>query len=110
MLIDNGGITLTFSNVSLAWPKSMQTSQGRQEAVDQSRGSVKPWNAQPAPRERIVPNPKLKLLDQVREIMRRRHYGPPLPWHRREDLALKTPKRNDQPNSAHVIQKPELGV
>jgi integron integrase len=31
--------------------------------------------AAPVRRERIVPNPKLKLLDQVREVMRLRHYS-----------------------------------
>ena len=29
----------------------------------------------PIVRELIVPNPKLKLLDQVREVMRLRHYS-----------------------------------
>src|SRR5260221_3134357 len=76
MLIDNGAITLTFSNVSLTWPKSMQTSQIGQEAADQNRWRAKPWKGgKPTPRDRIIPNPKLKLLDQVTEIMRLRHYS-----------------------------------
>src|SRR5947209_6509605 len=31
--------------------------------------------AAPVMRELIIPNPKLKLLDQVREVMRLRHYS-----------------------------------
>jgi len=33
-----------------------------------SEGSGKGW-------EKVIPNPKLKLLDQVREVMRIRHYS-----------------------------------
>src|SRR5437773_4794515 len=29
----------------------------------------------PQSRERIIPNPKLKILDQVREVMRLKHYS-----------------------------------
>jgi hypothetical protein len=29
----------------------------------------------PESRERVIPNPKGKLLDQVREVMRLRHYS-----------------------------------
>jgi len=31
----------------------------------------------PVRRERIVPNPKLKLMDQVREVLRLKHYSIP---------------------------------
>ena len=32
-------------------------------------------DGQPVPRSRIIPNPKLKLLDQVREVLRLKHYS-----------------------------------
>jgi hypothetical protein len=38
------------------------------------QGSIDSARA-PVVRELIVPNPKLKLLDQVREVMRLRHYS-----------------------------------
>ncbi len=54
----------------------MQDGQKYQETEDQNRWRTKPWNGGArASRERIIPNPKLKLLDQVREIMRLRHYS-----------------------------------
>jgi len=32
-------------------------------------------SGQGAMRDRIIPNPKLKLLEQVREVMRLKHYS-----------------------------------
>ena len=59
--------------------KNMQPGQNCQQTDHQdneNRSRIKPWNrGARAPRERIIPNPKLKLLDQVREIMRLRHYS-----------------------------------
>ena len=47
----------------------MHWEQGRQ----MEPGRFSPWVARG--KELIVPNPKLKLLDQVREVMRLKHYS-----------------------------------
>ena len=38
-------------------------------------GSVGPPGSAPVKIEAILPNPKLKLLDQLREVMRLKHYS-----------------------------------
>jgi hypothetical protein len=40
---------------------------------------TEPWQqvggGRPIERERVIPNPKLKLMDQVKEVMRLKHYS-----------------------------------
>ncbi len=40
-----------------------------------SQGHRSGWASQPPSSEAIIPNPKLKLMDQVREVMRLKHYS-----------------------------------
>jgi hypothetical protein len=40
-----------------------------------SQGSISPLSQPVVAYETVVPNPKLKLLDQVREVMRLKHYS-----------------------------------
>ena len=48
--------------------ESREANQRRQSEMASTRRSG-------AGRERVIPNPKLKLLDQVREVMRLKHYS-----------------------------------
>jgi hypothetical protein len=50
--------------------ESQRVTQGRPGVWSGARSGSPPVN-----RELIIPNPKLKLMDQVREVMRLRHYS-----------------------------------
>ena len=48
----------------------------RIKAVKYESGGGSDWEPKGAPGfEAVVPNPKLKLMDQVREVMRLKHYA-----------------------------------
>lgn len=45
------------------------------ERGHQARNAVAPWPPGGPTRDLVIPNPKLKLMDQVREVLRVKHYA-----------------------------------
>jgi integrase len=60
--------------VTLTWSKNPEMDEGSQAGKDDP-GGPKPVGSASQGWEGVVPNPKLKLMDQVREVMRLKHYS-----------------------------------
>src|SRR5260370_30079607 len=75
MLTDNEWKRLKVCKVWLAGSAMYADRQKSQAVRGVTRHGRKKAVQRPVSRERIIPNPKLKLLEQVKEVMRLKHYS-----------------------------------